>query len=170
MKKNDQMEIADKKNLERDIKVYAASIIELCNCNILPFDWRKTVKEFNNTLNKYQENSGKHFDLKPSIEKLNQFKELLNTFYNNIEENKIQASNANKIIMDLARILIPLNFAKNPRFTHDSAVPIPPLPTLSLCDELNEISVELIGFAQNQLVRGQNRFISTIDQAIQLIS
>ena len=51
---NDQMEIADKNNLERDIKIYAASIIELCNCNILPFDWRNTVKEFNNTLNNYQ--------------------------------------------------------------------------------------------------------------------
>ena len=87
-----------------------------------------------------------------------------------IEENKIQASNANKIIMDLARILIPLNFAKNPRFTHDSAVPIPPLPTLSLCDEFSEIPSDLIGFAKNQLVRGQNRFISAIDQAINLIS
>ena len=94
----------------------------------------------------------------------------MNTFYNNIEENKIQASNANKIIMDLARILIPLNFAKNPRFTHDSAVPIPPLPTLSLCDEFNEMSSEQIGFAQNQLVRGQNRFLSAVDQAINLIS
>ena len=53
---HDLMEIADKDNLERDIKVYASSIIELCNCKILPFDWRNTVKEFNNTLNNYQKN------------------------------------------------------------------------------------------------------------------
>ena len=166
---NDQMEIADKNNLERDIKVYAASIIELCNCNILPFDWRNTVKEFNNTLNNYQKNSGEHFDLKISIEKLNQFEKLLNDFYSNIDDHKIEPSNANRIIMELARILIPLNFARDPRFTHDSAVPIPPLPTLSLCDEFNEIPSNLVGFAKNQLVRGQNRFISAIDQAIQLV-
>ena len=66
-------------------------------------------------------------------------------------------------------ILSLVNFARNPRFTHDSAVPIPPLPTLSLCDEFNEIPSNLVGFAKNQLVRGQNRFISAIDQAIQLV-
>jgi len=94
---------------------------------------------------------------------------LLNDFYSNIDDHKIEPSNANRIIMELARILIPLNFARNPRFTHDSAVPIPPLPTLSLCDEFNEIPSNLVGFAKNQLVRGQNRFISAIDQAIQLV-
>ena len=71
--------------------------------------------------------------------------------------------------MEMARILIPLNFARNPRFTHDPAVPIPPLPTLSLCDEINTIPKDLIGFAQTQLVRGQNRFIANIDQAIVLL-
>jgi len=167
---HDLMEIADKDNLERDIKVYASSIIELCNCKILPFDWRNTVKEFNNTLNNYQKNSGDHFDLKISIEKLHQFEKLLNDFYSNAENDKIEASDANRIIMELARILIPLNFSRDPRFTHDSAVPIPPLPIFSLCDEFNEIPTDLVGFAKNQLVRGQNRFISAINQAIHLVS
>ena len=167
---HDLMEIADKDNLERDIKVYASSIIELCNCKILPFDWRNTVKEFNSTLNNYQKNSGGHFDLKISIEKLDQFEKLLNDFYSNAENDKIEASDANRIIMELARILIPLNFSRDPRFTHDSAVPIPPLPIFSLCDEFNEIPTDLVGFAKNQLVRGQNRFISAINQAIHLVS
>jgi len=44
------------------------------------------------------------------------------------------------------------------------------LPIFSLCDEFNEIPTDLVGFAKNQLVRGQNRFISAINQAIHLIS
>ena len=166
---NDLMEIADKDNLERDIKVYAGSIIELSNCEYLPFDWLNTTKEFRDTLNSYQKNSGVYFDVEPSLKKLNEFEVKLTNFYEKISNKTIDSLNANQIIMEMARILIPLNFARNPRFTHDPAVPIPPLPTLSLCDEISLIPKDLIGFAQTQLVRGQNRFIANIDQAIVLL-
>ena len=166
---NDLMEIADKDNLERDIKVYAGSIIELSNCEYLPFDWLNTTKEFRDTLNSYQKNSGVYFDVEPSLKKLNEFEVKLTNFYEKISNKTIDSLNANQIIMEMARILIPLNFARNPRFTHDPAVPIPPLPTLSLCDEISLIPKDLIGFAQTQLVRGQNRFIASIDQAIVLL-
>lgn len=58
-----------------------------------------------------------------------------------------------------------MNYARNPRFTHDPAVPIPQIPVLSLCEEFNEISEENHGFVKNQLVRGQNRVIDALDQA-----
>jgi N-acetylated-alpha-linked acidic dipeptidase len=166
---NDLMEIADKDNLERDIKVYAGSIIELSNCEYLPFDWLNTTKEFRDTLNSYQKNSGVYFDVEPSLKKLNEFEVKLTNFYEKISNKTIDSLNANQIIMEMARILIPLNFTRNPRFTHDPAVPIPQLPTLSLCDEISLIPKDLIGFAQTQLVRGQNRFIANIDQAIVLL-
>ena len=46
--------------------------------------------------------------------------------------------------MKLARILVPLNYARNPRFSHDPAVPIPQLPVLSLCDEFAEAPKDAI--------------------------
>jgi len=162
---NDVMEIADKKNLERDIKVYAASVIELSTCKYLPFNWLASAKEFREVLNNYQNKSGNHFDLSPSIQALDDFENKLKKFYELINQNNIEPIKANEIIKKLARILVPLNYARNPRFTHDPAVPIPQIPVLSLCEEFNEISEENHGFVKNQLVRGQNRVIDALDQA-----
>jgi len=162
---NDVMEIADKKNLERDIKVYAASVIELSTCKYLPFNWLASAKEFREVLNNYQNKSGNHFDLSPSIQALDDFENKLIKFYELINQNNIEPIKANEIIKKLARILVPLNYARNPRFTHDPAVPIPQIPVLSLCEEFNEISEENHGFVKNQLVRGQNRVIDALDQA-----
>ena len=64
----------------------------------------------------------------------------------------IKLVKANAIIMKLARILVPLNYARNPRFSHDPAVPIPQLPVLSLCDEFAEAPKDKYGFIKNQLV------------------
>ena len=167
---NDLMEIADKKNLERDIKVYAASIIELCNCEYLPFNWLSSVNEFKETLKNYQKCAGDKFDLSNSMQKLDEFENKLNSFYQKIKNKEIEPNKANKIIMEMARILVPLNYARNPRFTHDPAVPIPQLPTLSVCEEFDGMPNELIGFAQNQLVRGQNRFIASMEHAISILN
>ena len=162
---NDIMEIADKNNLERDIKVYAGSVIELSNCKYLPFNWLASTKEFREVLNNYQNKSGKHFDLNPSIKALDNFESKLMKFYETISNESADPEKTNSIIKKLARILIPLNYARNPRFTHDPAVPIPQIPVLSLCEEFNEIPENEHGFVKNQLVRGQNRVIDALDQA-----
>ena len=166
---NDIMEIADKKNLERDIKVYASSIIELSNCDYLPFNWLASTKEFREVLNNYQKKAGSHFDLTPAIDALDFFEVKLSEFYNTIKEKSADTHKANSIIKKLARILIPLNYARNPRFTHDPALPIPQIPVLSLCEEFNEIPEKDHGFVKNQLVRAQNRVVDALDQASVLL-
>ncbi|MDB0003585.1 M28 family peptidase [Alphaproteobacteria bacterium] len=166
---NDIMEIADKKNLERDIKVYAYSIIELSNCDYLPFNWLASTKEFREVLNNYQKKADSYFDLTPAINALDSFEVKLNEFYNTINQKSADSDKANSIIKKLARILIPLNYARNPRFTHDPALPIPQIPVLSLCEEFNEIPEKDHGFVKNQLVRAQNRVIDALDQASVLL-
>ena len=166
---NDIMEIADKPNLERDIKVYAGSVIELSTCKYLPFNWLASTKEFRGVLNNYQNKSGSHFDLKPSIQALDNFENKLKKFYDTISQGSADSEKINSIIKKLARILIPLNYARNPRFTHDPAVPIPQIPVLSLCEEFDEIPEKDHGFVKNQLVRGQNRVIDALDQASVLL-
>lgn len=166
---NDIMEIADKKNLERDIKVYASSIIELSNCDYLPFNWLASTKEFREVLNNYQKKADSYFDLTPAINALDSFEVKLNEFYNTINQKSADSDKANSIIKKLARILIPLNYARNPRFTHDPALPIPQIPVLSLCEEFNEIPEKDHGFVKNQLVRAQNRVIDALDQASVLL-
>ena len=62
--------------------------------------------------------------------------------------------------MELARVLVPINFTRASRFRHDPALTIPPLPTIATATELNDFDEATLGFALNQLTRGQNRLVS----------
>jgi hypothetical protein len=69
---------------------------------------------------------------------------------------------------DGAHILVQIDYARVPRFRHDSATPVPLLPTVALAADLKGIEREGLGFAQTQLVRGQNRLIAALREAERL--
>ena len=166
---NDTLEIADKDILLRDIKLYALAVFRNANAEILPFDWRETASEFLETIAGYQEKAGSRFDLGPSKAAVEKLKAALETFYGGIESGSIAAADANRVIQDLARILVPINFTREVRFRHDPALTVPPLPTLSAAAELDIYAGDNQGFALTQLTRGQNRLVSAINQARRLV-
>lgn len=161
---NDTLEIADKDILERDIKVYLLSILRTANAGLLPFDWRATAREFQDTIAKYQSAAGDRFDLSPSAEAAQQLLDTLDAFYAAADAGTVAQDKANTVIQDLARILVPINFCREARFRHDPAATIPPLPTIHTATELDQHKATL-GFAKNQLVRGQNRLVAALRQA-----
>ena len=55
---DDTMEIADRDNLLRDMRVYAASLLRTLNAPLYPFDWTRTTAEFRATLPAYQDGDG----------------------------------------------------------------------------------------------------------------
>ena len=63
---NDTLEIADRDNLLRDIKVYLLSVYRNANARVLPFDWRLAAREFVATIDGYQGKAGNRFDLSPA--------------------------------------------------------------------------------------------------------
>lgn len=71
--------------------------------------------------------------------------------------------------MRLARILVPIHFTREPRFRHDPTYSCPPLPTLQTATELPEHGEDTLGFARTQLIRGQNRYLAVIGEALQLV-
>lgn len=165
---NDTLEIADKAHMERDIKVYLLSILRTVNAPILPFDWRATAAEFRQTIATYQAAAGDRFDLTPSQEAAAALAARLDAFYGGIDSGRVPPAAANTVIQDLARILVPINFCREARFRHDPAVTIPPLPTIAAATELDQ-HTDTLGFAQNQLVRGQNRLVAALRQAVRHI-
>ncbi|MBL4768404.1 MAG: M28 family peptidase [Rhodobacteraceae bacterium] len=167
---NDTLEIADKDILYRDIKVYLLAILRNSNATILPFDWRATAREFLTTIDNYQAKAGELFDLSPSRTAVEALLATLETFYANVENNTISPDNANTVIQDLARILVPINFNYGPRFQHDPALTIPPLPALEQAGNIAKYKGDEIGFAVTQLVRGQNKVIAALHQAQRHIS
>jgi hypothetical protein len=161
---NDTLEIADKSILHRDIKVYLLAILRTANSTVLPFDWRATAREFLQTIAAYQAKAGSRFDLGPARAAAEDLLAALESFHDGVAAGRITAGKANAVIQDLARILVPINFTREARFRHDPAVSIPPLPTISVATELDHHR-ETLGFALNQLVRGQNRLVSALRQA-----
>ncbi|MEP3279851.1 MAG: M28 family peptidase [Stappiaceae bacterium] len=169
---NDTLEIADKDILLRDIKVYLLAVFRNANALILPFDWRLTVKEFQETLAGYQSDAGDLFDLSPTKSALASLMISLEKFYADAQKGTISAAAANAVIQDLARILVPLNFNRGPRFQHDPALTIPPLPALEQATKIAHYPADVLGFARTELVRGQNAVIAGLRQAerhIQLV-
>jgi hypothetical protein len=165
---NDTLEIADREILERDIKVYALAVLRNANAEILPFDWRATADEFLGTIARYQEAAGDRFDLGSSRAAAEALKAALGAFHGAVEAGSVPPARANAVVRDLARVLVPINFVREPRFQHDPAVTIPPLPTISVATELDQHG-ETLGFALTQLTRGQNRLVSALNQARRMV-
>jgi len=165
----DTLEIADRDNLLRDIRIYALATMRVANADILPFDWRRTVDEFLGTIDGYQAKAGARFDLGPSRSAADALKTSLAGFYGRIGDGSANAVTANNAIHDLARILVPINFCREARFRHDPAVTIPPLPTIATAAELDRFSNANLGFARTQLTRSQNRLVSALNQARRVV-
>jgi N-acetylated-alpha-linked acidic dipeptidase len=166
---DDQLEIADQDNLVRDIKVYLAAVLGVANAEILPFDWRATMAEFRQTLRGYRDAAGERFDLSSSQAAIDDLDHALADFYDGIRQGRITPAEANRVIMRLARILVPINFTREARFRHDPALPVPPLPTLAWAGELAGFDDHQLGFAQTQLTRGQNRLVAALREGKRLV-
>jgi hypothetical protein len=162
---DDTLEIADREVLKKDIELYTTAVLHFANAEILPIDWRAAAREFGATVDRYQEAAGGRFDLAPSRRALAGLSTALDDFYAAIEAGKVPAGAANAAIRDLARILIPINFTRGPRFQHDPALNVPPLPTIEPALRLAQHDAATLGFARTQLVRGQNRLVAALREA-----
>ena len=162
---NDTIEIADKDVMLTDIKIYLGTVLGLATAKVIPFDWRRTTKEFLTTIAGYQKAAGDRFDLGPARRSVEELGESLDRFHGAIDAGTVSSQAANRAILDLARILVPVNFTRVPRFRHDPALPVPPLPTLSTAADLDNFDEGSMGFARTQLTRGQNRVVAALRDA-----
>jgi hypothetical protein len=166
---HDLMDIADRDNLLRDMKVYAAAVLGVVNAEVLPFDWRATMREFRATLARYQKAAGDAFDFSPAEAEVEALDSALAKLHEGIAAGRVSAAAANHVILRLARILIPLNYSKEARFRHDPALPVPPLPMVVAAAELPGMAPAQRGFALTTLLRGRNRIVADLRAARRLV-
>jgi hypothetical protein len=166
---HDTLAIADRDIMVRDIKVYLGTVLRIANAAILPFDWRAAVAEFDDTIARYQEAAGARFDFSPARAANAALAAALERFHDLVADDKLGAELANRVIERLARILVPINYTRAPRFRHDPALPVPPLPTIAVATELDDYAGEHLGFALTQLTRGQNRLVAALRDARRLV-
>ncbi len=167
----DTMEIADRDNLLRDMKTYAASVFRTLTAPLHPFDWTRTTDEFRKTLADYQNAAGSEFDFGPSNRAVAELEEALNRFYVKAPADGGVGSPAvqrfNFVQRRLARLLVPVNYSEMRMFFHDPALTVPPLPDLAPALTLPNAKGDVAqrGIVRAHLTRGQNRLVWTLQLA-----
>ncbi len=172
---DDTMEIADRTILDLDIRIYLAAVMQTANATVAPFDFSRTLADFRATLDRYQHAAGIHFSLEASrgaLERLEGAVGRLNHLARTLGERPATDATVRRVnaaLRRLARLLVPVNFTTRPRFWHDEAEQIPPLPDLAPALELPSARPERRGFILTHLVRGQNRLVATLREATELV-
>ncbi|MFI5015502.1 MAG: M28 family metallopeptidase [Hyphomicrobiales bacterium] len=162
---NDTLEIADRDILLKDMRIYLLSALRIANAEILPFDWGATCDEFLATIAAYEKQSNGLADLSAARAATEGLKAALTR----LSQSKRPAEARNAALQGLARILVPINYTREPRFRHDPAFTVPPLPTLAVAAELPGLSEALRRSGEVELMRGQNRYVAAMRAAKKLV-
>jgi hypothetical protein len=82
-------------------------------------------------------------------------------------EPAVRLDAVNRGLMRLSRVLVPLGYTSGDRFTHDLAVPLPPLAGLQRVRELATLDpdTDAFKFARAALARERNRAVHAFDSA-----
>lgn len=161
----DTLEVADRDNLTRDLKVYVTAIARVLNARILPFDYRATLAEIAEAIERYRHAAGDLVDFSPIQRELKRLRPALNAFY----RRRLPAPRANDILKELARILVPLDYAAGERFDHDPALPLQPVPRLAGASRLQTAPQEERRFAATGLQRQVNYVANALHEAWRLV-
>jgi len=171
----DTIEIADRDNLLRDMKVYAASILRVLNASVVPFDFRSTTREFRDVLTTYQNAAGSAFDFGASMKALDDLEAALAEFYaaapSGASPSDPVARKFNFAQRRLARLLVPVNYSRAEAFRHDPALGVPQLPDLAPASSVSAADgdVAKLGILRAHLTRGQNRLVWALIQAREVV-
>ena len=172
---NDTLEIADKDNLMRDLRVYVATLQRVLNNPLHPFDFRKLAAELHDTLSTYAAAAKDEVDFSPAFQALQELRQALDVLYGHapdlagrsVTDPAVRAFN--DAILELGRELILINFTRQGRFRTEPAVKIPPLPDLEPATRLAEATGHQRRVIRTHLVRGVNRAAWAFQEATRAV-
>ena len=161
---NDTIEIADPARLMIDMKIYLLAALRIANADTLPFDWAATAAEFLHTIEDYEAASSGLADLSPARDATKALQAALERL------SVTPADTQNPVLHAIGRILVPVNYTREPRFRHDPAYTVPKLPTLAVAADLPGYTDDhMRRVAQTELLRGQNCYVAALTQARHLV-
>jgi hypothetical protein len=161
----DTYEVADKDVLKKDVELYLEAVVTFANADVLPLDFRDSVKEISAAVEGYRKAAAGRFDLSDVSAALGTLAAKVAAFHQAVEAGKVAPRLANDTMRDLSRALVPLNYARRASHLQDPAVTLPPVPLLSIAADLDVFDQDTIGFALATLLRGRNAALAAIDAA-----
>jgi hypothetical protein len=164
----DLLDIADRDILLKDIRIYLAATMAAANATIAPFDFARTLAQFAETLESYQQAAQGHFSFARAREEVASLLGVVREFRAHCDRlaalpvTHPDVLRANQAIRRRARLLVPVNYTRGPAFFHDPAETIPPLPDLAIAHGIARADEGTRGFYATHLVRGQNRLVAAL--------
>jgi hypothetical protein len=130
---DDTIDKLDPSFLKRDARIYLYSLSRYLEESRLTLDFRQTIDELRNHLVQWQTVAQDRFQLDSAFKQCDQLEEEIHLFYN---QQSLDPSHFNKAVVQLGRILIPLNYSTGNRFEYGLALHYQPIPALEPITEL----------------------------------
>ncbi|MGQ0570804.1 MAG: M28 family peptidase [Armatimonadota bacterium] len=175
---DDTLEIADRDNLLRDMKVYLVAAHRTANATLHPLEFTAVADEIAGTLQSYHDATGGEFDLRVPLVESQALRVDLDRWYldrvglvgRSPADPAVKKANAT--LRKLSRILVGINYSRAGRFRHDPAVDVPPLPDLAPAKTWKSLAAgsDLANVTRNHLVRGRNRVTAALRDARALLT
>jgi hypothetical protein len=168
---DDTIEIADRDNLGRDIKVYGAITWRLANVPVVPLDLAAAGADLRASLEGYAATLGDRFDLAAAIAAADEVVKVATLLRQaGIEGSADSAVNRkrNRFLLRAGRQLTALNFAQRSAFRQDPALDVPPIPDLAFATRAlaaAKAGSDAESVALVSLVRARNRAIWAMREA-----
>ena len=146
----DLIQRIDPENLLRDARIFTLYTMTFLTSPRILLDFRQTTAELFEGLMLWQEKASSRFDLSAELAIARELDKNCEALY----RMQIGDKCFNRLVLELGRILIPLNMTTGNIYKNDSCAYLPPIPSLCLIDELagtiarsdleKEILVELV--------------------------
>jgi hypothetical protein len=171
--REDTIDKIDPEVLALDTRVYVAAALRLVGGPLLPLDYGRFARAILATVEELGA-VGARWDAGPALDAARATVERAGAFVDTVgalaagsraDPGRVEA--ANRTMIALSRVLIPLFYTTGDRFHHDLALPVPPLAGLQRARDLSGLdpSSDEFRFAGAALVRERNRLVHALGEA-----
>src|SRR5262245_5482661 len=169
---DDLMPVADLEILRRDLAVYVTTIVRLLNAPLHPFDYAAAADEIRAAVAQYQKAAGDEVDFSAILADLTALATELRAWRAEADArigkpaaDAGERRHLNAVLRQIARLLVPLNYARGERFDHDPALKFGPVPRLEAAASLASAPPDMKPFIKVGLVREANKVRAVIRAA-----
>jgi N-acetylated-alpha-linked acidic dipeptidase len=152
----DTLDIADRDNLLRDIRLYTGAAFRAANTPVHPLDFRATVAQLEEALREVSGRLGGLVELDGSFARAEALREALDDLYGASGAESVEAARAtNDALLKIGRALVRVLYASSGPYRQDPALHIPLLPDFAAAADA--IGTVPEGVVRTELVRARNR-------------
>jgi hypothetical protein len=157
--------------------VYEDAVVHVAKAAIYPFDYTAPLLEMGAAVQRYQAAAGNQIDFSGVSQDLARLRRAISAWRSEADQHVRRHEfdttwrrHANATLRGLARVLVPLGFARGERFDHDPAVRYSALPRFEAALHVASADEPRRSFVRTALVRECNKVQARIRDALALVT